>query len=53
MALKAVLFDAGNTVMLVNYAVVAEALAAEGFDVEEDRIRNAEYQARVDRKSVV
>jgi len=47
MALKAVLFDAGNTVMLVNYAVVAEALAAEGFDVEKDRVRNAEYQARV------
>ena len=47
MALKAVLFDAGNTVMLVNYAVVAEALAAEGLDVEEDRVRNAEYQARV------
>ena len=47
MALKAVLFDAGNTVMLINYAVVAEALAAEGLDVEEDRVRNAEYQARV------
>ena len=47
MALKAVLFDAGNTVMLVNYAVVAQALAEEGFDVEEDRVRNAEYQARV------
>ena len=47
MALKAVLLDAGNTVMLVNYAVVAAALAAEGFDVEEDRVRNAEYQARV------
>ena len=47
MALKAVLFDAGNTVMLVNYTVVAQALAEEGFDVEEDRVRNAEYQARV------
>jgi len=47
MALKAVLFDAGNTVMLVNYAVVAKALAEEGFDVEEDRVREAEYRARV------
>ena len=47
MPLKAVLFDAGNTVMLINYAVVAEALAAEGFDVEEARVREAEYRARV------
>lgn len=47
MALKAVLFDAGNTVMLVNYAVVAEALGSEGFDVEEDQVREAEYRARV------
>jgi putative hydrolase of the HAD superfamily len=47
MALKAVLFDAGNTVMLVNYAVVAQVLAEEGFDVEEDRVREAEYGARV------
>src|SRR3990172_6515625 len=47
MALKAVLFDAGNTVMLVNYAVVAESLALEGFDVQEDLVREAEYQARV------
>lgn len=45
--LKAVLFDAGNTVMLINYAVVAEALAAERFDVDEDRVRGAEYWARV------
>ncbi|MBI2902669.1 MAG: HAD-IA family hydrolase [Candidatus Methylomirabilis oxyfera] len=47
MALEAVLFDAGNTVMLVNYAVVAEALASEGFDVQEDLVREAEYRARV------
>jgi len=47
MALKAVLFDAGNTVMLVNYAVVAETLASEGFDVQEDLVREAEYRARV------
>ena len=47
MALKAVLFDAGNTVMLVNYTVVAQALVEEGFDVEEDRVREAEYRARV------
>lgn len=47
MALKAVLLDAGNTVMLINYPVVTEALAAEGFDVEYDRVREAEYGARV------
>ncbi len=47
MPLKAVLFDAGNTVMLINYAVVAEALAEEGFDVEEAGVREAEYRARV------
>ena len=47
MPVKAVLFDAGNTVILINYAVVAEALAAEGFDVEEERVRQAEYHARV------
>jgi len=47
MPLRAVLFDAGNTVMLVNYTVVAQALAEEGFDVEEDRVREAEYRARV------
>jgi len=47
MAVKAVLFDAGNTVMLVNYAVVAQALVEEGFDAEEAEVRQAEYQARV------
>lgn len=47
MTLKAVLFDAGNTVMLINYPVVAHALTAEGFEVQEDRVRRAEYQARV------
>ena len=47
MALKAVLFDAGNTVMLINYAVVAGALGSEGFDVQEDLVREAEYRARV------
>lgn len=47
MALKAVLFDAGNTVMLINYAVVTEALGLEGFEVEETLVREAEYRARV------
>jgi putative hydrolase of the HAD superfamily len=47
MPLKAVLFDAGNTVMLINYAVVVGALDAEGFDVEEAWVREAEYRARV------
>lgn len=47
MPLKAVLLDAGNTVVLMNYAVVAEALATEGFDADEARVREAEYRARV------
>ena len=47
MMLKAVIFDAGNTIMLVNYGVVVEALAAEGWDVDEAAVREAEYRARV------
>ena len=47
MPLKAVLFDAGNTIVLINYAVVVEALAAEGFEFEEALVREAEYRARV------
>ncbi|MDE2180879.1 MAG: hypothetical protein KGJ40_08540, partial [candidate division NC10 bacterium] len=47
MALKAVIFDAGNTVMLINYGVVTAALAAEGFDVDEAAVREAEYRARL------
>jgi len=47
MSLKAVLLDAGNTVILMNYAVIAEALAAEGFDADAARVREAEYRARV------
>ncbi len=47
MALKAVIFDAGNTIMLINYGVVTGALAAEGFDVDETAVREAEYRARV------
>lgn len=47
MALKAVIFDAGNTVMLINYGVVVEALVAEGCDVDEAAVREAEYRARV------
>lgn len=47
MALKAVIFDAGNTVMLINYGVVVEALTAEGFDVDQTAVREAEYRARV------
>ncbi len=47
MPLKAVLLDAGNTVMLINYTVVAEALVAEGVDADEARVREAEYRARV------
>lgn len=47
MTLKAVIFDAGNTIMLVNYGVVVEALSAEGYGVDEAVVREAEYRARV------
>ncbi len=47
MALKAILFDAGNTVILINYSAVTEALAEEGFGVEEVRVQEAEHRARV------
>lgn len=47
MSLKAVIFDAGNTVMFINYGVVAEAMQAEGCDVDETAVREAEYRARV------
>jgi putative hydrolase of the HAD superfamily len=53
MPLKAVIFDAGNTVMLINYGVVVEALAAEGLDVEESAVREAEYRARVRLDSIL
>lgn len=53
MALKAVIFDAGNTVMLINYGVVTEALAAEGFDVDDAAVREAEYRARVRLDSIL
>ncbi|MDE2058860.1 MAG: HAD-IA family hydrolase [candidate division NC10 bacterium] len=53
MALKAVIFDAGNTVMLINYSVVVEALAAEGCNVDEAAVRGAEYRARVRLDSVL
>ncbi|MBZ0159524.1 MAG: HAD family hydrolase [bacterium] len=47
MPLEAVIFDAGNTVMLMNYGVVAKALTAEGLHVDEAAVREAEYRARV------
>lgn len=47
MVLKAIIFDAGNTVMLLNYGVLTEALAAQGFDVAEATAQEAEYRARV------
>jgi len=53
MALKAVLFDAGNTVMLINCGVVSHALRAEGFDVDEVAVREAEYHARVRLDSIL
>jgi HAD superfamily hydrolase (TIGR01509 family) len=47
MALKAVLFDAGNTVMMINYAVVSQILLSEGIDAHVEQVRRAEYRARV------
>lgn len=47
MRLKAAFFDAGNTILEIDYRVIAEALAAEGYRVMPEAIRQAEQLARV------
>ena len=47
MPVRAVLFDAGNTLLEINYGVIADALRRHGVDVAPDRLRLAEQRARL------
>lgn len=44
---RAVFFDAGNTLLRINYAAIADHLAVHGVRVTADRVQRAEWQARV------
>lgn len=45
--LKAVFFDAGNTILSLDYALIADALRRQGFFVEREEVWRAECRARV------
>ncbi|MBI2459959.1 MAG: HAD-IA family hydrolase [Candidatus Rokubacteria bacterium] len=47
MTIRAVLFDAGNTLLELDYAAIADRLRAEGHPVTPAAIRAAEHRARV------
>jgi len=47
LALRAVFFDAGNTLLRMNYAVIAAELGRHGFAVTADQVQRAEWRARV------
>ncbi len=47
MTCKAVFFDAGNTLLSLNYAAIVDALTREGFAVGRDEVWQAECRARV------
>ena len=47
LALRAVFFDAGNTLIRMNYAVIAAELARHGFGVDLGAVQRAEWRARV------
>jgi FMN phosphatase YigB (HAD superfamily) len=44
---RAVLFDAGNTLLRMNYAAIAEHLATRGVTATPEQIQRAEWRARV------
>jgi len=44
---RAILFDAGNTLLRMNYAILAEQLVARGRPVTVDQVEEAELRARV------
>ncbi|MBI3989199.1 MAG: HAD-IA family hydrolase [candidate division NC10 bacterium] len=46
-SLEAVFFDAGNTLLLLNYGVIARALAQEGVSAAHEALMMAEGRARV------
>ena len=45
--LRAILFDAGNTLIRIDYAAIAAALAAHGVRVTSETLMRAEWRARV------
>jgi putative hydrolase of the HAD superfamily len=45
--MRAVIFDAGNTLLRMNYAIIAEQLVARGRPVSPDQVEDAELRARV------
>ncbi|HLC40504.1 MAG TPA: HAD-IA family hydrolase [Methylomirabilota bacterium] len=45
--LRALFFDAGNTLLEINYAAIRECLIRHGHRAEAEAVRHAEYQARV------
>ena len=47
MSIRVVLFDAGNTLLRMDYAVIAAELARHGVRVAPDAVQRAEWQARV------
>ena len=47
MSVRAIFFDAGNTLLEINYGVIAEALAREGVVVSPEALRDAERRARI------
>ena len=46
-AVRAVFFDVGNTLVRIDYAAIAHALAAHGVRLTADRVQRAEWRARV------
>ena len=46
-AVRAVFFDVGNTLVRINYAAIADALAEHGVRLTADRVQRAEWRARV------
>lgn len=47
MTLRALLFDAGNTLLRMDYDAIATALAAHGIEVDPADVERAEWRARV------
>lgn len=47
MNLRAIFFDAGNTLISIDYPQIAEVLGGEGFSVTPEAVRQAECRARV------
>jgi len=46
-ALRAIFFDAGNTLIHMDYGAIAAALTAEGVAVDAGAVQRAEWRARV------